>query len=99
MATDLRTLYRDPSYQHRVYFLMHTETIGPSDDRLTVTKWGRHDNPRTRRYQVHDSGDNELYDTDDCYDGGNALFKLDQWLAEYERRYDAKHAADAASKA
>lgn len=98
--TDLTKLYRDPSHKFPVYYLISSEKIGPEGDQLTVSKWGRwQGRASTRRYQIHDKSGVELFDTDDCYDGGNAIHKIMAWLEEYERKYNATHAAPAATEA
>lgn len=40
---------------------------------------------RSRRIVVYDQAGTRVYDTDDCYDLGNATNELDLWIAEQVR--------------
>jgi hypothetical protein len=74
MPTDLS---RRSGYYLREKFEINPPT-GPT---LFGTLWQT--SRRTgRRIQVHDADGAELFDTDDCYDQGNATNRLDLWLAE-----------------
>ena len=94
--SDLSKLYHEEGGRRTpVYRLLSVEGIGPEDDRLVVKKWGRNDRAGTRRYQVFDMDERLVFDTDDCYDSGNALHSVMQWLAKRDEQYKAKHADEA----
>lgn len=91
-VVDLSRQFRDPSFRFPAYVRLKTEDIGPDDRRLTVTTWAKTDRNchSTRRIQIHDAVSGAgLFDTDDCYDSGNAIHKADNWLSEFARAYYA----------
>lgn len=75
MPTDLS---RRSGYYLREKFEI-TPRTGPT---LFGTVWKTPGRNSGRRIQVHDAEGVELFDTDDCYDIGNATNRLDLWLAE-----------------
>jgi hypothetical protein len=75
------------------YLKLSEETIGPEDCRVTVTKWRNvRARPSSRRYLVRDASGVLIFDTDDCYDSGNALHKVVGFLTELDKKYEAEHA-------
>lgn len=92
MPTDLRRLtvskgVDGPRLRYRFIERFEiTPTTGPT---LYGTLWATPIRTSGRRIQVHDADGEELFDTDDAYDLGNAINALDCWLAE---RYNLKTA-------
>jgi hypothetical protein len=84
---DLEKLYRDPLFRSPAYVKLSTETVGPDGCEVTVTKYAKAGGGNSRRYQVRDAATGELlHDTDDCYDGGNAIHKVMTFLDKYGAR-------------
>lgn len=46
------------------------------------------------RAEVCDAEGNTLYDSDDCYDAGNATHNTNNWLAEYMKKHPPAETCD-----
>lgn len=82
MPANLHTL-RTTAGQYRL--IERFDITVPQGPSLFGTLWAVPHRRTGRRVQVHDAAGAELFDTDDQYDQGNAVHRLDAWLDGYIR--------------
>lgn len=85
--TDPAILFRDPDHRLPAYELVERFLVTPEEGPALCGELfrplGPNANRGRRRIVVRElTGGPTLFDTDDCYDLGNATNKLDLWLAQ-----------------